>query len=146
MGLADEFTAEMAKYITQKEDTSQILQALTAQNAFVTRLSDGKTFRFHHMMKECAKRNFLELDREKQVVYYNRYGRWYEIHKLYIHALSAYWNSENYDAMLRVVQEDAGILLASAEARASAWVSFEMSGFHFERTSTCNTGTYAKYV
>lgn len=113
MGLADEFTAEMAKYITQKEDTSQILQALTAKNAFVTRLSDGKTFRFHHMMKECAKRNFLELDREKQVVYYNRYGRWYEIHKLYIHALSAYWNSENYDAMLRVVQEDAGILLAS---------------------------------
>lgn len=113
MGLADEFTEKMVKFITEREDTEQILQALTEQNAFVTRLSDGKTYRFHHMMKECAERAFSTLDEEKQTIYYNRYGRWYENHEMYIHALNAYWRCRNYDALLSVVQKDAGILLAS---------------------------------
>lgn len=113
MGLADEFTEKMAKFITEREDTKQILHALTEQNAFVTRLSDGKTFRFHHMMKECAERAFSALDGEKQTIYYNRYGSWYENHGMYIHALNAYWKCRNYDLLLSVVQKDAGILLAS---------------------------------
>ena len=54
MGLADEFSAEMAKFITENEDTKQLLSAMTKQNAFVSRLTDGVTYRFHHMMKECA--------------------------------------------------------------------------------------------
>ncbi len=116
MGLADEFTEKMAKFITEREDTEQILQALTEQNAFVTHLSDGKTYRFHHMMKECAERAFSTLDGEKQTIYYNRYGRWYENHGMYIHALNAYWKCRNYDALLSVVQKDAGILLASLKS------------------------------
>ncbi len=116
MGLADEFTEKMAKFITEREDTEQILQALTEQNAFVTRLSDGKTYRFHHMMKECAERAFSILDGEKQMIYYNRYGSWYENHGMYIHALNAYWKCRNYDALLSVVQKDAGILLASLKS------------------------------
>ena len=36
MGLADEFTVEMAQYITGDGDAGQILSALTEQNAFVT--------------------------------------------------------------------------------------------------------------
>ena len=36
MGLADEFSAEMAKFITENEDTKQLLSAMTKQNAFVT--------------------------------------------------------------------------------------------------------------
>lgn len=56
MGLADEFTVEMASAVTRMPDAEQVLLALTRQNAFVTRLPDGKSFRFHHMMKECAER------------------------------------------------------------------------------------------
>ena len=41
MGLADEFTVEMAQYITGDADAGQILSRLTEQNAFVTRLPDG---------------------------------------------------------------------------------------------------------
>lgn len=40
MGLADEFSAEMAKFITENEDTKQLLSAMTKQNAFVSRLTD----------------------------------------------------------------------------------------------------------
>lgn len=113
MGLADEFTEEMAAFITKREDVHQILKMLTRQNAFVTCLNDGQTYRFHHMMKECAFRAFRTLDDSRQAFYYERYGAWYEKHGAYIHALSAYWQNQNFAAILRVVQKDAGILLAS---------------------------------
>ena len=66
MGLADEFTVEMARFVTENADAEKLLVVLTAQNAFVTCLPDGVTYRFHHMMKECAERTFLTLPKEKQ--------------------------------------------------------------------------------
>ena len=113
MGLADEFTVEMAQYITGDEDAGQILSMLTQQNAFVTRLPDGMSYRFHHMMKECAERSFLAMDAETQRCYWERFGQWYEQHRQYLHAIAAYRRSENYNALLRVIHRDAGILLAS---------------------------------
>ena len=113
MGLADEFTEEMAEFITKREDVHQILKMLTRQNAFVTCLNDGQTYRFRHVMKECAFRAFRTLDDSRQAFYYERYGEWYEKHGAYIHALSAYRRNQNFAAILRVVQKDAGILLAS---------------------------------
>lgn len=113
MGLADEFTLEMARCITGLADADAILAALTEQNAFVTRLPDNRSFRFHHMMKECAERAFAALDMGKQRRYRNRYGAWYEKKHMYLHALTAYRESRNYEAVLRVIQNDAGILLAS---------------------------------
>lgn len=113
MGLADEFTVEMAQCITGDADAGQILFMLTAQNAFVTRLPDGATYRFHHMMKECAERSFLTMKAETQKRYWERFGLWYEEHRQYLHAIAAYRKSENYDALLRVIRNDAGILLAS---------------------------------
>ena len=113
MGLADEFTVEMAQYITGDGDAGQILSALTEQNAFVTRLPDGATYRFHHMMKECAERSFQAMPAETQQRYWERFGLWYEQHRQYLHALAAYRKSGNYEALLRVIRSDAGILLAS---------------------------------
>ena len=113
MGLADEFTVEMAQCITGDADAGQILSMLTAQNAFVTRLPDGATYRFHHMMKECAERSFLAMPAETKRFYWERFGLWYEEHRQYLHAIAAYQKSENYDALLRVIRSDAGILLAS---------------------------------
>lgn len=113
MGLADEFTVEMAQYITGDADAGQILSLLTEQNAFVTHLPDGVTYRFHHMMKECANRRFLTMEKETQRLYWERFGLWYEQHRQYLHAIAAYRKSENYDALLRVIRSDAGILLAS---------------------------------
>lgn len=58
-------------------------------------------------------RAFRTLDDSRQAFYYERYGAWYEKHGAYIHALSAYRRNQNFAAILRVVQKDAGILLAS---------------------------------
>lgn len=113
MGLADEFTVEMAHFVTGDADAETLLSALTAQNAFVTCLPDGVTYRFHHMMKECAERTFLTLPEETQAHCHERFGAWYESHQQYIQALNAYRKSGDYDALLRIVEKDAGILLSS---------------------------------
>lgn len=113
MGLADEFTVEMARYVTGDAEAAQIVAMLTEQNAFVTRLPDGVSYRFHHMMKECAERRFHKMSEASQRIYWARYGAWYEKEKQYIHAIAAYRKSEDYDALLRVIRNDAGILLAS---------------------------------
>lgn len=113
MGLADEFTEEMAQFITENENTGNMLSFMTEHNAFVSRQPDGATFRFHHMMKACAERAFSALKPEKQCLYLERYGKWYESHGQFLYALAAYERGENYDAALRVIQNDAGILLAS---------------------------------
>ena len=115
MGLADEFTAEMARFITENEDTDSLLLALTEQNAFVKRLPDGVTFRFHHMMKECAQREFRSMAPAKQTTYLDRCGAWYDANGQYLHAMSAYKESGNQDALLRTVEHDAGILLAALD-------------------------------
>ena len=112
MGLADEFTVEMARFVTGDADAEKLLSVLTAQNAFVSCLPDGVTYRFHHMMKECAERTFLTLPKEEQVHCRERFGAWYEEHRQYIRALTAYRESGNYDALLRVLEKDAGILLS----------------------------------
>ncbi len=66
MGLADEFTAEMARFITGDANAEKLLAILTEQNAFVKCLPDGVTYRFHHMMKECSERCFLTMKAETQ--------------------------------------------------------------------------------
>ena len=113
MGLADEFTVDMAREITGYEDAEEVLAALTGQNAFVSHLPDGCAYRFHHMMKECAQRAFLTLPQSRQTDYHRRYGRWYETRRQYLHAMAAYRRGWDDHALLRVVRDDAGIFLSS---------------------------------
>lgn len=113
MGLADEFTAEMALFVTENPETDAIIQDLTCQNAFVTRLPDSQRYRFHHMMKECALRKFRTLPEQSQICYWNRFGSWYGAQGQYLHALGAYGRSGNSDAALTIIEKDAGNLLSA---------------------------------
>ena len=113
MGLADEFTAEMARFVTENPETDAIIQDLTCQNAFVTRLPDSQRYRFHHMMKECALRKFRTLPEQSQICYWNRFGNWYGAQGQYLHALGAYGRSGNSDAALTIIEKDAGNLLSA---------------------------------
>ena len=115
MSLADEFTAEEARYVTECGDTEALLTALTEQNAFIERLPDRKTYRFHNMMRECAGRIFSSLAASKQKACLERFGKWYESCGQYIEAMRFFKKSGNYDALLNVIRLDAGILLSSLE-------------------------------
>ena len=55
----------------------------------------------------------MAMPAETQRLCWERFGLWYEQHRQYLHALAAYRKSGNYDALLRVIRSDAGILLAS---------------------------------
>ena len=89
MGLADEFTVEMARAVTGMPDADQVLKALTEQNAFVTRLPGGEQFRFHHMMKECAEKLFARMPEQRRNTCWKRYGDWYAAEQRYLQALNA---------------------------------------------------------
>ena len=117
----------MAQFVMADAHAENLLAALTGQNAFVKRLPDGATYRFHHMMKECAQQTFSTLDTKKQQIYLNRYGTWYEKHHMYLHALSAYRKSTDYDGVLRIIQKDAGILLSSLNPSANSGLSLKYS-------------------
>ncbi len=113
LGMVDEFTVEMAEAITGRSDAAALLAELTSRNAFVKRLPDSDRYRCHHMLKDCAAQAFQKLPEGTRTLYYNRYGQWFETHGMLLHALYAYRNGKNYDALLRVTQKDAGILLCS---------------------------------
>lgn len=112
MSPADEFSLEMAEYITQNEESEKLLRKLTESNAFVRRLAGGNGYRFHHMLKTCAGRIFSQYDKSVQDMYIDRYGSWHRQRFEYIRAMMFYERSKNHRAWLAVVAEDAGVLLA----------------------------------
>ena len=118
MGLADEFSIPMAETITGNPDTVALLSRLTQRNAFVTRLPGSGLYRFHHMMKACAEQAFSALPLARQQLFLGRYGAWYEQHGQYLHAMGFFLKSGDYDALLRVIERDAGILLSSLQPAA----------------------------
>lgn len=114
MSLSDEFTIEQASYITELTDTIKIARKLVEKNAFVRLLPDGKTYRFHHMLKECTKKQFEQLSKEEQHSCYLRYGVWFESQKEYIQAISYYLKAEENVAILHLIGLDRGVQLASS--------------------------------
>ena len=113
MSLADEFTAEMAGYITGHKEAGEIIDILSKQNAFISRLPGETRYRFHHMMKECSGRIFKSWEKSRRDNFLNLYGSWFEEQGMYLKSLKAYMHSSNYDAMLKVIIKDAGIVLSS---------------------------------
>lgn len=115
LGLADEFTVEMARFVTEEPETEQLLGALTAQNAFASLLPDGVTYRFHHMMKACAAQVFRTLPEPRQRACRARYGRWYAAHGQMLHAMDSFRRCGDYASLLDAVTQDAGILLSTLD-------------------------------
>lgn len=113
MSQADEFTAEMARAVTGLDGARALLRELTGQNAFITHLPDGRTYRFHHMLKSCAGAMFAELTERE--AYLDRFGDWFFTHGDPLRALRFYARSGNAAGWLRTVAEDAGVQLASAD-------------------------------
>ena len=100
--------------ITENKNTVAQLAALTEQNAFVKRLPDGKTYRFHHMMKACAERSFATMKPAPAAALPGSAMARGMRRRSGISTRSPFYRrAGDYDALLRVVEHDAGILLAS---------------------------------
>ena len=109
---ADEFTEPMADFVTEIPDSGRFLKQMTENNAFIIRLP-GQRFRLHHMLQYCAGSLFRQLPSHRQNHCYDLYGQYYEAQEDYLRALLFYEKSENYPGWLRVIEKDAGVMLAS---------------------------------
>lgn len=113
MCVADDFTEDMAAFITQREDAAELLRTSVENNAFISILSDQITYRFHHMLKECTRRRLRNLAAEDQHALLERYGIWYEQKGLYSKAMLLYQSCGNHVALLRVIGKDRAVELSN---------------------------------
>ena len=99
MSLPDEFSQEEAWRIWQEDDAREILGKLSTNNAFITRLPNGK-YRYHNMLKKCAtvKFNSFPEDRKKQI--YLRLANWYQRDKKLTLAEKYYYKCGAWDELL----------------------------------------------
>ncbi len=122
--LADDFTQEMAAVLSGREDTAALLESMVSKNAFIMILPDHKTYRFHHILKECTQRRLKALPAAGQNAIRRRYGVWYEEHGLFAKAMQAYRLCEDWDGLLRVIGKDQAMELSYfSKETVSGWVS-----------------------
>lgn len=116
MSIADEFSVEMAKFITENNNSEPLIKSMTEKNAFITRMPD-KNYRFHHMLKHCANEGFDSFDEEEKRKCYSLYGKYYENNNEYFKAFIFFDKAEDYEGWLRAVQKDVGVDLAVTEPK-----------------------------
>ncbi len=115
MCIADEFTAEQARFITENADTKEIIKSLAQNNAFIRYLPDTNTYRFHHMLRGYAEQVFGQLSEERQKGLKFRYGLWHESKEQYIQAIRFFEEANELSHVLHVIGLDRGVQLASVD-------------------------------
>ena len=122
--LADDFTPEMAAFLSGRADAEDLLSVSVNRNAFITLLPDRSTYRFHHILKECTRRRFRALPEPEQREIRRRYGRWFEDHTLYAKAMAAYRACTDWPGLLRVIGKDQAMELSFfTQETVTGWVS-----------------------
>lgn len=109
---ADEFTESMADFVTEIPDSHRILKQMTENNAFIIRLPEQR-FRLHHMLQYRTVSLFRQLSFDRQKHCYDLYRQYFENQEDYLRALLFYEKAEHYSGWLRVIEKDAGVMLAS---------------------------------
>lgn len=57
--MADEFTVKQASYLWHKDNTKELIDSLSKNNAFITKNESG-VYRYHHMLLQCTRQKFCE--------------------------------------------------------------------------------------
>lgn len=109
MCLADEFTVEQARYMTEYDDATEILASLKGNNTFVRFLRDTKTYRFHHMLRESMYRRFSMLPKQEQSKYEKRFAQWFVKTKNYFYAAIHFERAGDWPNLLEVMGKDHGL-------------------------------------
>ena len=65
-GLAESFTREQAACLWQEPDSDALLDALTQENAFISREGESGVYRYHNMLRDVVRSRFKELPAPEQ--------------------------------------------------------------------------------
>lgn len=109
MCLANEFTVEQARTMTEFDDAAEIVASLIKNNTFVRFLPDTKTYRFHHMLRESMYRRFSMLPKAEQSKYERRFARWFVKMKDYFYAAVHFERADDWRSLLEVMGKDHGL-------------------------------------
>ena len=105
IGIADEFTAEQAAYLWQHPDALKLLGTLSKNNAFITR-NENAIYRYHHMLRQCARYKFTEKPEAYQRENYSRLGQWYLDNEEYVPAYFAFASAQDWNGLLKTLEKD----------------------------------------
>lgn len=105
IGIADEFTADQATYLWQHPDAVKLLASLSKNNAFITR-NENAIYRYHHMLRQCARYKFAEKPEAYQRENYSRLGQWYLDNEEYVPAYFAFASAQDWNGLLKTLEKD----------------------------------------
>ncbi|MDO4553380.1 MAG: LuxR C-terminal-related transcriptional regulator [Bacillota bacterium] len=103
--LPDGFTLEQAAALWQEADCAGLLDALSHENAFISR-SDNGVYRYHYMLRQVAIRSFKRLPEAEQAQYQARLARWHMGQKEYVQAALCFEECGDWDGILEALALD----------------------------------------
>lgn len=105
IGMADEFTIKQASYLWQKDNTKELLDSLSKNNAFITKNENG-IYRYHHMLLQSTRQKFSERSNAYQRESYQRLGLWHLDQEEYISAYFAFAKANDCENLLITLEKD----------------------------------------
>lgn len=105
--VTEDFTSEQAAFMWPGDDAAELLDSLSKNNAFITYNDDG-VYRYHHMLRQSARRRFAALCEEEKQQIYCRLGEWYAGRSDYLAAQLAYDKGEDWKGLLAMIARDCG--------------------------------------
>ncbi len=116
VSVADSFTAEKAAWLWGQPDAAELLESLTRNNAFITKGEQG-VYRYHHMLRKCARKKFSQLPQDRQASAHVRLGDWHKAQREFVEAECAYSRAGAWDKLLDALGEDCGKSLCGEYAQ-----------------------------
>lgn len=115
--VADQMTAELARQLTGRSDSGQVLENLVARNALTVRLSDRPNwFRYHPLLRELLRDRLVAENPDGVFELNRRAAQWYATENESITAIRHYSLARDWDAVLKVLGSAAMPLMLSSQA------------------------------
>lgn len=109
------FTYEQADFVWAGDNTHELLKELRFKNTFVTYNDITRQFYIHSIFQQFLGRVVARLPEEERLNCYGRCGDWYFHKKEYLPAIRYYDSANQFDAVMRSIEEDRGKCMSARE-------------------------------
>lgn len=99
-GLAESFTREQAACLWQEPDSDALLDALTQENAFISREGESGVYRYHNMLRDVVRSRFKELPAPEQGELLGRLGSWQLGQGEYVQAAETFYRAGDWERLM----------------------------------------------
>lgn len=104
----DKFTKEQARFIRRKDDPLELLQKIVESNEFIRFDSKHRNYKIHSYFANFLQFKLSQKDIRYRKEVYRHAADWYYLNGKYFHATLCYYNSGNFEDMLKSFERDKG--------------------------------------